>query len=88
MTDKTHLRGFGSLSKERRAQIASLGGKAAHAKGTAHQYNSDEARAAGMKGGRAAHARGTAHKFSSEEGRAAGQKGGASKRSSAEGEPA
>ena len=44
-------RGFASLSPEQRHRIASMGGRAAHAKGTAHQWNSDEARAAGSKGG-------------------------------------
>lgn len=48
-----HKRGFASMSKERRAEIASQGGKTAHAMGTAHQYTPDEARAAGKKGGRA-----------------------------------
>lgn len=44
-------RGFASMSRERQREIASQGGKAAHAKGTAHQWTSDEARAAGRKGG-------------------------------------
>ena len=44
-------RGFASMSKERRRQIASQGGKAAHEKGTAHRYDSDEASEAGRKGG-------------------------------------
>jgi general stress protein YciG len=34
-----------------RREIASKAGKAAHAKGTAHQWTSEEARAAGRKGG-------------------------------------
>ena len=44
-------RGFASMDKERQRQIASQGGRAAHAQGTAHEFNSDEARAAGRKGG-------------------------------------
>lgn len=44
-------RGFASMDRERQRQIASLGGKAAHAKGTAHEFTSDEARLAGRKGG-------------------------------------
>ena len=42
-------RGFASLNAEERKRIASLGGKAAHAKGTAHQFTSEEAVAAGRK---------------------------------------
>jgi len=37
------------LSKQR--EIASKGGKAAHAQGRAHEFTADEARAAGRKGG-------------------------------------
>lgn len=43
--------GFGSMPEEKQKAIASLGGKAAHAKGTAHKWTSEEARAAGKKGG-------------------------------------
>jgi hypothetical protein len=39
-------RGFASLTPERRKEIASQGGRAAHASGNAHKYTSDEARAA------------------------------------------
>jgi general stress protein YciG len=45
-------RGFASMSKERQREIASKGGKAAHAKGTAHEWSSDEAKVAGSKGGK------------------------------------
>ncbi len=45
-------RGIARLSRQRRQEIASLGGKAAHAKGTAHQFTPEEARQAGKKGGR------------------------------------
>lgn len=50
-------RGFASMDRERQRAIARQGGKAAHAKGTAHEWTADEARAAGSKGGKAAHAR-------------------------------
>ena len=45
-------RGFASMSRERRREIASKGGRAAHAKGTAHEWTTEEAREAGRKGGR------------------------------------
>lgn len=44
-------RGFAAMDRERQRQIARLGGKAAHERGTAHRFSSDEARAAGRKGG-------------------------------------
>jgi uncharacterized protein len=44
-------RGFASMSPEKQREIASKGGRAAHAKGTAHEWSSEEARAAGRKGG-------------------------------------
>lgn len=46
-------RGFAGMDPERQKEIASKGGKAAHAKGTAHEFTSEEARRAGAKGGRA-----------------------------------
>ena len=48
-------RGFASMDREKRRAIASLGGKAAHAKGTAHKWTSEQAREAGRRGGIAAH---------------------------------
>jgi general stress protein YciG len=50
-------RGFAAMDRKRVSEIASKGGKAAHAAGTAHQFSSDEARAAGRKGGMAPHVR-------------------------------
>ena len=47
------LRGFASMDPNRQREIASKGGRAAHAKGTAHEWSSDEARVAGRKGGEA-----------------------------------
>jgi general stress protein YciG len=44
-------RGFASMSSDRQREIARKGGRAAHAKGTAHEFTTDEARAAGQKGG-------------------------------------
>lgn len=44
-------RGFASMDPSRQKEIASKGGRAAHEKGTAHEWSSDEARAAGQKGG-------------------------------------
>ncbi|HEY0776407.1 MAG TPA: KGG domain-containing protein [Gemmatirosa sp.] len=44
-------RGFASMDRARQREIASKGGRAAHAKGTAHEWSSDEARTAGQKGG-------------------------------------
>ena len=48
-------RGFAAMDPARIREIASKGGRAAHAAGTAHEFSSDEARAAGRKGGTAAH---------------------------------
>ena len=44
-------RGFASMDPSRQRDIASKGGKAAHAQGTAHEWTADEARRAGRKGG-------------------------------------
>jgi general stress protein YciG len=48
---RTPARGFASMDRERQREIASKGGRAAHAKGTAHEWSVEEARAAGRKGG-------------------------------------
>lgn len=47
----TSNRGFASMDPSKQREIASKGGRAAHQKGTAHQWTSEEARAAGRKGG-------------------------------------
>ncbi len=47
----TSRRGFASMSSEKQKEIAQMGGKAAHEKGTAHTWDADEARLAGRKGG-------------------------------------
>ena len=44
-------RGFASMDRARQREIAAKGGRAAHAKGTAHVWSADEARAAGKRGG-------------------------------------
>jgi general stress protein YciG len=49
----TSKRGFASMDPSKQREIASKGGRAAHAKGTAHEFTSDEARVAGRKGGEA-----------------------------------
>lgn len=44
-------RGFAAMPKDKLQEIARRGGQAAHAKGTAHEFTSEEARVAGQKGG-------------------------------------
>lgn len=46
-------RGFAAMDEGKQRQIASKGGKAAHEKGTAHEFTPEEARQAGKKGGEA-----------------------------------
>jgi general stress protein YciG len=46
-------RGFASMPSEKQREIASKGGRAAHVKGTAHEWTPDEARSAGRKGAQA-----------------------------------
>ena len=50
-TSRRSNRGFASMDRSKQKEIASKGGKAAHAKGTAHEFDSGEAREAGRKGG-------------------------------------
>jgi uncharacterized protein len=49
--ERKERRGFASMSPEKQREIASKGGRAAHEKGTAHEWTADEARTAGRKGG-------------------------------------
>ena len=51
--NRKSARGFASMDTAKQKEIASKGGRAAHAKGTAHEFDSSEARAAGRKGGMA-----------------------------------
>ncbi|GAB2877369.1 KGG domain-containing protein [Pseudoduganella ginsengisoli] len=67
-------RGFAAMDAEQQRAIASRGGQAAHQKGTAHEFNSEEARRAGQKGGEAV-SRDRAHMS------AIGRKGGESRQS-------
>jgi general stress protein YciG len=69
---KARVTGFALMDPERRKAIASAGGKAAHARGTAHRFDSSTASAAGRR----AHERGTAHVWTPEAAREAGRKGG------------
>jgi uncharacterized protein len=71
-TPKTRSTGFALMDPERRKAIASAGGKAAHARGTAHRFDSQAA----SEAGRRAHERGTAHVWTPEKAREAGRKGG------------
>lgn len=48
---ETSRRGFAAMDPAKQREIASKGGKAAHQKGTAHEFTPDEARVAGKKGG-------------------------------------
>ncbi len=50
---KNGSRGFAGMDPARQREIASQGGVAAHQKGTAHEFTSEEARVAGKKGGEA-----------------------------------
>lgn len=51
MNGKRKARGFAAMDPDRQREIASMGGKTAHATGRAHEFTEDEARAAGRKGG-------------------------------------
>ncbi len=50
-SERKERRGFASMSPEKQREIASKGGRAAHQKGTAHEWTAEEARVAGRKGG-------------------------------------
>ena len=50
-SDRKSGRGFAGMDPLRQRQIASEGGRAAHEKGTAHEWTAEEARSAGRKGG-------------------------------------
>jgi uncharacterized protein len=49
--DRISKRGFASMDRTRQREIARLGGRAAHQRGTAHEFTREEAREAGRKGG-------------------------------------
>jgi general stress protein YciG len=46
-------RGFAAMPRDRQRELATRGGRAAHANGKAHEFAGDEAREAGRKGGQA-----------------------------------
>jgi uncharacterized protein len=69
-------RGFAAMDQAQQREIASKGGQAAHQKGTAHEFDSEEARRAGQKGGEAV-SRNRAHMAD------IGRKGGESRQSAA-----
>src|SRR5436190_24176405 len=77
MAEKSR-RGFAAMDPAKQREIASKGGKAAHAKGRAHEFTPEQAREAGRKGGLRAHQKGTAHQFTPQEAQEAGRKGGMS----------
>ena len=55
MCYKSHMakKGFAAMDPAKVKEIASKGGKAAHAAGTAHEFSKEEARLAGRRGGKA-----------------------------------
>ncbi|ABE49695.1 KGG domain-containing protein [Methylobacillus flagellatus] len=54
----TANRGFAAMNPEKQREIASQGGKAAHARGTSHEFDTNSARKAGRKGDQASNGRG------------------------------
>jgi len=52
-TQTKSRRGFAAMDPDQQREIAAKGGRAAHEKGTAHQFTPEEAREAGRKGGQA-----------------------------------
>ena len=68
----TSNRGFASMDPERQREIASEGGKAAHQKGTAHEFTSEEARRAGSM----SHGNRQSDQASSRSGSGSGKQGG------------
>lgn len=65
-------RGFAAMDPERQREIARAGGRASHERGSAHEWDAQEA----SRAGRAAHARGQAHEWTSAEAAEAGRRGG------------
>lgn len=50
---RNERRGFAAMDQQRQREIASMGGRAAHRSGNAHEFTPEEARQAGRKGGEA-----------------------------------
>ena len=63
----TSKRGFASMDDEKQREIASQGGKAAHAKGTAHEFDAKQAREVGSKGGKTSQSEGHTAKRAGED---------------------
>jgi len=57
VSEEKKRKGFAAMDPKIVRSIASKGGKASHAAGTAHEFTSEEAKIAGRKGGHAAHAK-------------------------------
>jgi general stress protein YciG len=70
----TSNRGFASMDPERQREIASEGGKAAHEKGTAHEFTSEEARRAGSMSHGNRQSEETSTRSGSESGKQSGSK--------------
>lgn len=51
VSNENEGRGFAGMDDDKQREIASEGGRAAHEQGTAHEFNSEEAREAGRRGG-------------------------------------
>lgn len=64
-TEKKGSQGFASMSLEEKQRVSRLGGLAVHAKGTGHEWKTEEAREAGRKGGLACHVNRRLKKLSS-----------------------
>jgi uncharacterized protein len=56
-SESKQRRGFGLMPSEQQREISCKGGRAAHIKGTAHEWTTDEARSAGRKGAQASRGR-------------------------------
>src|SRR4051812_11664102 len=84
MQTGTRNRGFASMDAEKQREIARKGGRAAHQKGTAHEFTADEARAAGRKGGERVSAN---REHMSRIGRLGGKMSAGRRQASATGEP-
>src|SRR5579871_6809825 len=67
-SNKQGGQGFAGMDPDEQREIASEGGRAAHEKGTAHEFTPEEAREAGRKGGQASHEKGSQSSGSSSSG--------------------
>jgi general stress protein YciG len=74
-SNKGKGRGFASMDPEQQREIASKGGKAAHEKGTAHEFDSKSAAEAGRKGGKASHGSDNSRENQGNQGNQGGSRG-------------